>query len=59
MAVRVVNFGENSALRIAEQTYLEDYAGAVVWDAALVLSHYLHKCITAGNAGVLFICLQV
>ncbi len=59
MAVRVVSFGEKTALRIAEQTYLEDYAGAVVWDAALVLSHYLHNSITAGNAGVLYICLQV
>lgn len=41
MAVRVVQFGDTQ-LRIADQTYLDDHAGAVIWDAGLVLAHYLH-----------------
>ena len=41
MAVRVVQFGETQ-LRIADQTHLDDHAGAVIWDAGLVLAHYLH-----------------
>jgi hypothetical protein len=41
MAVRVVQFGDTQ-LRIADQTYLEGHAGAVIWDAGLVLAHYLH-----------------
>jgi hypothetical protein len=40
MAVRVVDIADTQ-LRIADQTHLEDHAGAVTWDAGLVLAHYL------------------
>lgn len=41
MAVRVVDYGD-IRLRITDQTHLADHAGAVTWNAGLVLSHYLH-----------------
>jgi hypothetical protein len=40
MAVRIVVLGDKQ-LRIADQTHLDDHAGAVIWDAGLVLAHYL------------------
>lgn len=38
-------------LHVAEAHHLADEAGAVVWDAALCLAHYLQRaCVIAGRA---------
>ena len=40
--------GRKAALRVAEAHHLPDDAGAVVWDAAIVLLHYLDGAPAAG-----------
>eukprot|EP00803_Ostreobium_quekettii_P004665 evm.model.scf_3770.1 EVM.evm.TU.scf_3770.1 scf_3770:7001-9027(-) len=50
MAVREVTF-DCGHLRIRQRMDLEDEAGAVVWDAALVLAHYLHHAAQGGDQG--------
>ena len=42
MCSRSGEFSEIDKLSIWEQTDIENNAGAVVWDAALVLAHYLY-----------------
>ena len=39
--MREVEIGEGRSIKVEEQWELENDAGAVVWDAALVLSHFL------------------
>lgn len=46
MSVREIEFGDDFDLSITEQTTLDDHAGAVVWDASLVLAHALHLSAT-------------
>eukprot|EP00803_Ostreobium_quekettii_P002801 evm.model.scf_147.8 EVM.evm.TU.scf_147.8 scf_147:97466-98840(+) len=50
MAVREVTF-DCGRLRIRQRMDLQDEAGAVVWDAALVLAHYLHHAAQGGDQG--------
>mmetsp|Transcript_38211 Transcript_38211/g.107992 ORF Transcript_38211/g.107992 Transcript_38211/m.107992 type:complete len:209 (-) Transcript_38211:238-864(-) len=42
MTLREVELGTGDTLRIREHSDLENEAGAVVWDCALVLAHFLH-----------------
>ena len=39
--MREVELDDDRVVRVEEQWELENDAGAVVWDAALVLSHFL------------------
>lgn len=41
VAMREVVLGEGRSIKVEEQWELENDAGAVVWDAALVLSYFL------------------
>lgn len=42
MSVRTVELGNDFDLTVTEQSTLDDHAGAIVWDAGLVLAHALH-----------------
>lgn len=43
MGSRIIELPDGQEVCIAEFVELQDDAGAVVWDAALVLAHFLMK----------------
>ncbi|KAG2483730.1 hypothetical protein HYH03_017448 [Edaphochlamys debaryana] len=50
--VRELDLGVGPPLRVRESTLLQDEAGAVIWDAALVLSHCLAHAHASGRCPV-------
>lgn len=60
MSVRYIEFSDDVRLEIKEQTNLADHAGAVVWDASIVLAHaiYLSSTSTTATSGRQALALQ-
>lgn len=48
MSVRCIEFSDEVSLQIKEQTNLADHAGAVVWDASIVLAHAIYLSSASG-----------